>query len=128
MSAAPTTLMICVTCQDGDSSGAERPGAQLHRQMEAALTQRSDVQLKAVECMSVCKRACTIAVSAPGKWTYVIGDLDPAADMSALSDYLDAYTRDPNGTPPLKQRPVAIRSGTISRIPPLTHKDPYAAS
>jgi predicted metal-binding protein len=96
--------------------------------METALAQRSDIQLKAVECLSVCKRACTIAVSAPDKWTYVIGDLDPARDMDALSDYLDAYARDPNGTPPLKQRPAAIRSGTIARIPPLTHKDPYAAS
>ena len=29
-----------------------------------------------------------------------------------------AYARDPNGTPPLKDRPTAIRSGTIARIPP----------
>ena len=117
MSAVPVNLSICVTCQNTPAEG-ERLGAQLYRALETMLGQRSDIRLKPVECMAVCKRACTIVVSAPGKWTYVIGDLDPTQHMDELFTYLDAYANDPNGTPSLKSRPAAIRSGTIARIPP----------
>ena len=34
------------------------------------------VAVQPVECLSVCKRPCTVALAAPGKWTYVVGDLD----------------------------------------------------
>ncbi len=39
------------------------------------LASEPDIALKAVECLSVCKRPCTVALAAPGKWTYVVGDL-----------------------------------------------------
>ena len=118
----PINLMICVTCQQGD----DRPGARMHDTLQTALAGRTNIRLQAVECMSVCKRACTVGVSSPGKWTYIIGDLDAANDTQALCEYLTAYAGDPNGTPPLKQRPAAIRSGTIARIPP--QKESHVAS
>ncbi|MDE3016521.1 MAG: DUF1636 domain-containing protein [Pseudomonadota bacterium] len=119
----PVALFICVTCQQADA----RPGALLYRRLEDMLNGRA-VRLYPVECMSICKRPCTVAVSSPGKWSYIIGGIDEAVDAPALLDYLDAYAASESGTPPLKKRPAVIRRGTIARLPPHTHKESYAAS
>ncbi len=117
-------LSVCVTCQHGDA----RPGMQLHHVLKNMLNDHENVRLHAVECMSVCKRPCTIAVSSPGKWSYIIGDIDAAIDAPAVLEYVATYASSENGTPPLKQRPAAIRRGTIARLPPLIHKELYANS
>lgn len=115
-----THVMVCMTCRaEGAPEGEERPGARLYRALEARVGAcASPVTLQPVECMAVCKRPCTVAVSAPGKWTYIIGDLDAQADVEALLEYAGAYAASPSGTPPLKERPTAIRRGTVARIPP----------
>ena len=107
-------LSVCTTCLNGE----ERPGAMFFHALEASLHARQDIRLRPVECMSVCKRPCTVAVSQPGKWTYIIGDLDASNDVGALLDYIDVYAQSEHGTPPLKDRPAAIRRGTIARLPP----------
>lgn len=112
-------LSICVTCQH---AGAH-PGKILHHHIEEMLPARPHLRLHAVECMSVCKRPCTIALSSPGKWTYIIGDLDVTEDVGAILEYVDRYATSPHGTPPLKERPAAIRRGTIARLPPHTHSE-----
>lgn len=117
-------LSVCVTCQHGDA----RPGMQLYSLLENMLSENSNVRLHAVECMSVCKRPCTIAVSSHGKWTYIIGDLDAAIDATALLEYVATYASSESGTPPLKERPAAIRRGTIARLQPHLNKELYANS
>ena len=125
--ADPVDLIICVTCQRATTpAGAEHLGKHFYRSVESAVAAHpngANIRIREVECMSVCTRACTVAVSAPGKWTYVIGDLEASNHMGDLLAYLDAYANDPNGTPPLKERPAAIRRGTIARIPPLEKGD-----
>src|SRR4051794_2004525 len=70
-------IHVCVTCRrEGDDADAVRPGARLHRALALAVS--SSTQLIPVECLGNCKRACTVALSAPGAWTYVFGDLTPA--------------------------------------------------
>ncbi|MDE3060579.1 MAG: DUF1636 domain-containing protein [Pseudomonadota bacterium] len=111
--AEPIDLHICVTCRDNADG---RPGEHLYN----AMNERPcavPVRLHRVECLSVCKRPCTIAVSSPSKWTYVIAGIEPS-HAAELCNYLDAYAASPHGTPPLKDRPPAIRAGTIARIPP----------
>jgi len=118
----PINLTICVTCQRATTpAGAEHLGRHMYRAVESALATRqsnAQIRLREVECMSVCTRACTVAVSSPGKWTYIIGDLDAGRDMDDLFSYLESYASNPHGTPPLKDRPTAIRRGTVARLPP----------
>ena len=52
-------------------------GPGLFEALGERLAAEPDIALKAVECLSVCKRPCTVALAAPGKWTYVVGDLTP---------------------------------------------------
>jgi predicted metal-binding protein len=71
-----------------------------------------------VECLSVCKRPCTVAVSSPGRWTYVYGDLDPASAAETILAGAALYARTPDGIVPWRERPEALRKGVVARIPP----------
>jgi predicted metal-binding protein len=116
------TLHVCVTCRNGEApDDAPRPGARLHQALEAALAERgSDIPLRIepVECLSVCKRPCTVAVSSEGRWTYVYGDLDPETAAETILDGVSRYGRTEDGIVPWRERPLEFRKGVIARIPP----------
>jgi predicted metal-binding protein len=124
MSDQPTCIHVCVTCrlpgETGDAAVGERPGARLYGALRQAQARRGDaVELVAVECLSVCKRPCTIGFSAAGKWTYIYGDFAP--DEGAANAILDAaalYAAAPDGLIPWRQRPDALKKGVVARIPP----------
>ncbi len=118
-----TSIHVCVTCRNaGEASDVgERPGARLYRALrEAAARRGAAIELIPVECLSVCKRPCTIGFSGAGKWTYVYGDFAP--DEAAAEAILDAaalYAATPDGLIPWRQRPDALKKGVVARIPPL---------
>jgi predicted metal-binding protein len=117
-----TTIHVCVTCRQPDEPlepRSERSGARLH----AALAADADdgFEIVAVECLSVCKRPCTVGFAAPGKWTYVYGDFGPEAARGILAA-AELYALAPDGLIPWKQRPDALKKGVVARIPPLVTK------
>jgi predicted metal-binding protein len=120
-------LYVCVTCRaEGSDPDAERPGARLYRELAQAVAARGDdLHVEPVECLSVCKRPCTVAVAAPGRWTYVYGDLSPEASAETILDGVGLYARAPEGIVPWRERPQVFRKGVVARIPPLspTFKD-----
>jgi len=120
---AVTHIYVCTTCKLADEAGfavSERAGARLHRALSALASERqSPVEIVPVECLSVCKRACTISFAAPGKWTYVYGDLPADTGADVILDGAALYTATNDGLIPWKQRPEALKRGVISRVPPL---------
>jgi predicted metal-binding protein len=116
--AGRTRVYVCVTCRTAPDE-QPRAGARLHDALRHAIGDDPKLELIPVECLSVCKRPCTAALSAPGKWTYVYADLpaDTAADvlLAGAALYADA----PDGIIPWKQRPEALKRGVVARIPPL---------
>ena len=86
-----TILCICVTCRGNapDESVGERPGARLLAAVEQRLAADGDKGIAVVpaNCLSNCPRGCSAAVSASGKWTYVIGDLDPDRHAGDVIDF-----------------------------------------
>ena len=122
----PTSIHVCITCRNGGEpqDAGERPGARLYRALRQAAARRdAPVELIPVECLSVCKRPCTIGFSGAGKWTYVYGDFAP--DERAAEGILDAaalYAATPDGLIPWRQRPDALKKGVIARIPPLASR------
>lgn len=119
----PVTLHVCTTCRaPADAGGADpgaRPGAVLLAALEAELAGAEDVRLVAVECLSVCRRPCTVAAVSSGRWTYVWGDLDPATAAPALLDGVRRYAATPDGIVPWRERPEILRRGVVARVPPL---------
>jgi predicted metal-binding protein len=121
-------IFVCVSClpRVGEANGAGSPG----KTLVAAITDRlaadgiTDVTVRPVECLAVCKRPCTIAMTAPGKWTYIIGDLEPDAHAGDIVSAAVAFQRSENGIVPWKERPAAFRKGVISRVPPMGFVQP----
>jgi predicted metal-binding protein len=115
-------LHVCVTCrQAGDPDDkALRPGAILHRALVGALSHPDAplVRVEAVECLSVCKRPCTIALSGPGRWSYIYGDLNAETSVETILDGLRRYAATSDGLVPWRERPEAFRQGVVARIPP----------
>lgn len=116
-----TVLYVCTTCRAGDASAdAPRAGARLLEALRAEIAVRPEMALRVegTECLSVCKRPCTVAVASPGRWTYVYGDLDPEASARTILDGLARYAETADGIVPWRERPEAFRKGVVARIPP----------
>jgi predicted metal-binding protein len=112
------TIHVCVTCRASQAAApqGERAGAlllaELARQADSAFG------VAPVECLSACKRPCTIAFSAPGKWTYVYGDFAAGSAAEILSAAA-LYAAAPDGLIPWAQRPAALKKGVVARVPAL---------
>jgi predicted metal-binding protein len=109
------TLLVCVTCKSDDGP----LGAGLFAALGERLAGETDIALGAIECLSVCKRPCTVALAAPGKWTYVVGDLMPEAHLEDIVTAARRYAASPAGIVPWRERPLSFRKGVVSRTPPL---------
>ena len=112
---ASATLLVCVTCKS--EQGPLGPG--LFEALGERLASEPNITLKAVECLSVCKRPCTVALAAPGKWTYVVGDLTRESHLEDIVIGARLYAASPDGIVPWRERPLCFRKGVISRTPPL---------
>ena len=118
----PVTIHVCVTCKPADFQGeaADRPGAHLHRALQEAVADGSypNLRVEAAQCLSVCKRPCTVAVAGHGRWSYLYGDLDAGSSARTILDGAARYAGTPDGIVPWRERPEAFRIGVVARIPP----------
>ncbi|TPE53503.1 DUF1636 family protein [Amaricoccus solimangrovi] len=113
------TLSVCVTCRRADAPpGDRRPGAAMLDALSGGPAPEG-VRIRAVECLSACSNGCAVALSAPGRWTYVYGNLDPARDAPDILAGAAAYAATPDGLIPWRERPLVLRRNAIARVPPL---------
>ena len=115
------TLYVCVTCLAGeDRESVPRAGRRLHDALvEAQLRQDDPPQFRIIEaeCLSNCNRGCSVALSGPGRWSYVYGDLGQASVDDLLAG-ASRYAATSDGLVPWRERPTIFRKGVIARIPP----------
>jgi predicted metal-binding protein len=117
--AMTVTLHVCITCRAGQSIavGETTPGARLHAAiLEAGVP--GGVCVVPVECLSACSQGCSIALSGPGRWSYVYGrlsDVNAAEIIAGAAAYLAA----PDGIVPWRTRPDIFRKQSLARIPPI---------
>jgi predicted metal-binding protein len=123
MPASDVTIFICVSCTI-EGARSDRPGQELLEQVSRAIAARAGcgAEVKAVDCLAVCKRPCTVALAGDGKWTYVVGDLSPDTNADDVVAAALSYGATANGIIPWKERPQSFRKGVISRIPPLNFR------
>ncbi|MBC7800321.1 MAG: DUF1636 domain-containing protein [Gemmatimonadaceae bacterium] len=113
------TLHVCVTCRAGQvlTDSDPRPGQIMLDAIAAQLDPAAPaVTLLPVTCLSSCDQGCTAAISAPGKWTYLLGRLDPtmAAD---LVTYAGIYAAHPTGSVLPSKRPASLARFVVGRMP-----------
>ena len=119
-----THIYVCVSCRAAGQPlepREERAGFQLFADLAAHQgAQDAAIRLVPVECLSVCKRPCTVSFAAPGKWTYVYGDLSASASAATILAGAKLYAAAADGIIPWKQRPDAMKKGVVARVPPLS--------
>ena len=108
-------LHVCTTCRAGQTLAEDdpRPG-QLMLDALAALA--PDVDLRPVTCLSACDQGCTAAITMPGKWTYILGRLDPAL-AADLVEYAGIYAAHPTGSVLPSRRPASLARMVVGRVP-----------
>ena len=98
--------------------GVPRPGARLLAALEAAGAPEG-VRIVAVECLSACDHGCNIALSGPGRWSYVYRGLDPETHVADILAGSAAYAATTDGLVPWRARPEIFRKQSLARIPPV---------
>jgi predicted metal-binding protein len=129
--AVATEIIICTTCRPATASrDVLAAGEALLEAVQVAtwdldVALQSRIHVRGVACLSGCTRACTVALQAPGKYTYFFGDLvaDGITAIQVLAcAQLHAYSTD--GNLRRKERPERLRSGILARLPPLATLEP----
>ena len=115
------TLHVCVTCLAGeDRETVPRAGRRLHDALADAQRLQDELpnfRIVEAECLSNCNRGCSVALTGPGRWSYVYGDLGEASVDDLLTG-ASRYASTKDGLVPWRERPVIFRKGVIARIPP----------
>ncbi|MBB1089858.1 DUF1636 domain-containing protein [Rhodopseudomonas palustris] len=114
--AGPVVISVCISCKAADGSNA---GAPMLDAIRAAQGGAADLRVRPVQCLSVCKRAATVAVSSADGYSFVFGDLVPETGADAIIGFAAAYQHSDYGLVPWRQRADVLRKGMVARLPPL---------
>ena len=117
-------LSICTSCRDGrEAVDGSRGGTRLAQGVVTQLGGRENTKLtlRGVQCMSQCKRPCIASLSGHDRFTYVFGDIYPENPdhVDALFELIALYKTTPEGFLKRPERPEALRSNILVRLPPL---------
>jgi predicted metal-binding protein len=115
---APVVVSVCITCKTADGRVV---GPDMFAAVRAAFSGNAgaNVQVRPVQCLSVCKRPATVAVSSTDGYTFLFGDLDTENGSAALALFVQSYRASDYGLVPWRERPQVLRKGMIARVPPL---------
>jgi predicted metal-binding protein len=67
-------------------------------------------------CFANCERGCSVAIGAPGKWSYLLGGLGPEQADDLLT-YAVAYAKAKAGVVLPSGRPTSLQTAVIARFP-----------
>jgi predicted metal-binding protein len=113
---APVVVSVCVSCKTADTGA--RAGAEMFEAMKALLGDAA-VMVRPVQCLSVCKRPATVAVTSPDGYTFLFGDLQTDSGSAALLSFVQSYQTSDYGLVPWRERAEVLRKGMVARVPPL---------
>ena len=111
----PVIVSVCITCKSAQPEEI-RHGPVLLERLRAAVAAEQAVVCP-VQCLGVCKRPTTVAVSGAQGFTFVFGDLTPVA-AGEIASFVQSYRAADYGFVPWRQRPEVLRRGLVARLPP----------
>ena len=91
----------------------------MHDAVAALLGDAPAIELRPVTCLSSCDNGCAAAISQPGKWTYLLGRLDPSLAPDLLA-YAALYAAHRTGTVLPSRRPASLARMVLGRMPDLS--------
>ena len=114
---APIVINVCITCKTAD--GAAVVGPDMFESVKAAIGSSDRVLVRPVQCLSVCKRPATVAVTSADGYTFLFGDLQTESGTAALVSFVKSYQSSGYGLVPWRERPDVLRKGMVARVPPM---------
>jgi predicted metal-binding protein len=113
----PVIVSVCTTCKTAD--GGEVVGPAMFAAVQAALgNEDANVIVRPVQCLSVCTRPATVAVTSPDGYTFLFGDLQTGSGTAALASFVKSYRNSDYGLVPWRERAEVLRKGMLARVPP----------
>lgn len=116
-------LYICISCRchgtDEAAEGAPADGRRLYyavRSLVAEMGASAPVHVLPTLCFANCERGCTAGIAAPGKWSYLVGELSPELAADLLT-YSAAYAKAKTGVVLPSGRPASMQTSVIARFP-----------
>ena len=117
------TIFVCDTCkvtEEEKTRDGKTGGEMLAEAVEAKASETQGVTVRRTSCLMGCDRHCNVALSSPGKLTYVLGRFEPTPDSAAaIVDYAGLYAESDSGAVPYRQWPQGVKGHFIARVPPL---------
>ena len=116
------TLSICLSCRDGrEEIYMTRGGRRFAKKLLNKNLLKKQVNLRGINCMSNCKRACTISLTAKKSFTYIFGDIDPENSeySESLIELVSKYSLSSDGFLRRRDRPLLFQSSILGRLPPI---------
>jgi predicted metal-binding protein len=104
-------ITVCSTCQGADGKG-------FAAELRVALAKTDlEYELRDFDCMSNCARPLSVAFTAPGKATYLFGDVDTARDLEDVIAFASLYAASPDGWIEDARPAGRLRHCLIGRVP-----------
>ena len=116
------TLSICLSCRDGrEEIYMTRGGRRFAKKLLNKNLLKKQVNLRGINCMSNCKRACTISLTSKKSFTYIFGDIDPENSeySESLIELVSKYSLSSDGFLRRRDRPLLFQSSILGRLPPI---------
>jgi predicted metal-binding protein len=114
----PVIVSVCTTCKIADDGTVVGPD--MFAAVQAALgNDEPGVVVRPVQCLSVCKRPATVAVTSPDGYTFLFGDLQADSGTAALKSFVKSYQNSGYGLVPWRERAEVLRKGMLARVPPM---------
>ena len=109
-------VLICTTCD----------GAQPAKTLRAMLEDRlpEGFAIRAVDCMAGCEHPRTVGLQATGKTQYLFGGIQTSPEVDAIVEFAFQYQRSKDGWTNATERPRALFSKTLSRMPGIGREVP----
>ena len=114
-------LSVCISCRDNRENKYKlRGGKRFSRMLQKSIFKKN-LLLREVKCMSQCKRACIVSLTAQDSFTYIFGDVDPNQTKYAqeLLELVSIYSKANEGFMRRRDRPDLFRSNILGRLPPI---------
>ena len=114
-------LSVCISCRDNRESKYKLRGGNRFSRMLQKSIRKKNLLLREVKCMSQCKRACIVSLTAQDSFTYIFGDVDPNQTKYAqeLLELVSIYSKANEGFMRRRDRPDLFRSNILGRLPPI---------
>jgi predicted metal-binding protein len=116
-------LHVCAPCThpDREKRGPVKAGELFASRLAAEVATRpelAELRVVAAPCIGNCAARCRLSFAGPGRWSWLIGGLDPDAPTDDLLEFARHWLEAPDGFVGKDDRPKPIRPLLLGRVPP----------